>query len=99
MQEAIIGFAFGLGIMVMIFATSHNNAGQLNPAVTIGLVAAGVSPILQALLNIVAQARSTCNQMSRVTQTKCFLLSATKHTLYIQTGTRPEHQKETSSEM
>ena len=58
MQEAIIGFAFGLGIMFSIYATAHNNSGQLNPAVTIALVAAGVTPIAQACLNIVGQVRS-----------------------------------------
>jgi glycerol uptake facilitator-like aquaporin len=43
--------------MFMIYATAHNNSGQLNPAVTIALVAAGVAPIAQALVNIAAQAR------------------------------------------
>lgn len=54
-KEAIIGYAFGFGITFMIYATAHNNAGQLNPAVTLSLVAAGVQPLAQALLNICAQ--------------------------------------------
>lgn len=54
-KEAIIGFAFGIGILFMIYATAHNNAGQLNPAVTISLIAAGACPIAQGLLNIVGQ--------------------------------------------
>jgi aquaporin Z len=54
-KEAIIGFAFGIGIIFMIFATAHNNSGQLNPAVTIGLISAGVCPLVQGLLNIAGQ--------------------------------------------
>jgi aquaporin-4 len=54
-KEAIIGFSFGLGILFMIFATAHNNAGHLNPAVTIALICAGVCPALQGALNIAGQ--------------------------------------------
>jgi glycerol uptake facilitator-like aquaporin len=54
-KEAIIGFAFGIGILCMIYATAHNNAGQLNPAVTIGLVCSGNCPAPQAALNIAGQ--------------------------------------------
>lgn len=58
-KEAIIGFAFGLGILFMIYATAHNGSGHLNPAVTISLIAAGACSIVQGILNIAAQVRAT----------------------------------------
>merc|ERR1711934_539382 len=36
-----IAFAFGLAIMVLVFATADISGGHLNPAVTLALLAAG----------------------------------------------------------
>ena len=42
-----VGIAFGAAIFVAISATAHNNSDQLNPAVSIALMAAGTCPLLQ----------------------------------------------------
>ena len=43
-----VGIAFGAAIFVAISATAHNNSDQLNPAVSVALMAAGSCPLLQA---------------------------------------------------
>jgi MIP family channel proteins len=50
-----VALAHGLTIGVMVSATMQISGGQLNPAVTVGLVTARRLPIIQAGTNIVAQ--------------------------------------------
>jgi MIP family channel proteins len=50
-----VALAHGLTIGVMVSATMQISGGQLNPAVTVGLVTARKLPIIQAGTNIVAQ--------------------------------------------
>jgi aquaporin Z len=50
-----VALAHGLTIAVMVSATMHISGGQLNPAVTIGLLATGKIGVRQAGVNIVAQ--------------------------------------------
>ena len=50
-----VALAHGLTIAVMVSATMHISGGQLNPAVTIGLLSAGKIGVRQAGVNIVAQ--------------------------------------------
>jgi len=47
--------AFGFTIVAFAYATGHTSGGQMNPAVTIGLVASGNLPALQGVCNIAAQ--------------------------------------------
>eukprot|EP00890_Picochlorum_soloecismus_P003625 jgi/Picsp_1/4263/NSC_01772-R1_plasma membrane intrinsic protein len=47
--------AFGLAITVLAYATSHLSGGQLNPAVSFGLLLAGELSAIQAVINIIAQ--------------------------------------------
>jgi Major intrinsic protein len=54
-SSSIVGFAFGFGIFFMISATAHNNSDQLNPAVSIALMACGSCPLLQGFVNIAGQ--------------------------------------------
>jgi MIP family channel proteins len=50
-----VALAHGLTIAVMVSATMQISGGQLNPAVTVALVAVGKVPIVQAGINLVAQ--------------------------------------------
>jgi MIP family channel proteins len=52
---AAIAFAHGLTIMVFAFAYGSISGGHMNPAVTIGVLAAGAMPFGDALGYIVAQ--------------------------------------------
>jgi len=47
--------AFGLAITVLAYATSHLSGGQLNPAVSFGLLLAGELSAIQTGINIIAQ--------------------------------------------
>ena len=47
--------AFGFTIVALAYGTGHTSGGQINPAVTIGLVASGNLPALQGALNIGGQ--------------------------------------------
>lgn len=47
--------AFGMGILTMVYAIGHISGGQLNPAVTLGLVLSGNLGLLQGAANAVAQ--------------------------------------------
>jgi len=53
--ELQIAFAFGMGILVLVYATAHTSGGQLNWAVTLGLVVEGSLETLQACANMLAQ--------------------------------------------
>jgi len=48
-------FAFGMAIMVLVYAVGHTSGGQLNWAVTIGLVTSGDMEIYQGCANACAQ--------------------------------------------
>ncbi len=50
-----IALAHGLAIAVMVSATMTISGGQLNPAVTIGLMSVRKLPLMQGITNIVAQ--------------------------------------------
>ncbi len=50
-----VALAHGLTIAVMVSATMTISGGQLNPAVTFGLLVAGKIPSAQAAVNVVAQ--------------------------------------------
>lgn len=50
-----IAMAFGLTVLTMAFAVGHISGGHFNPAVTLGLVAAGRHPAREAAPYIVAQ--------------------------------------------
>jgi aquaporin Z len=67
----IIGVAFAIGIVVMTMARSigHISGGHYNPAVTLGLVAGGRFPALQAPGYIIVQllaAASACGVFSLI---------------------------------
>lgn len=47
--------AFGMGILTMAYAIGHISGGQLNPAVTLGLVLSGNLGLLQGIANALAQ--------------------------------------------
>ncbi|CAH0691342.1 unnamed protein product [Chilo suppressalis] len=51
----LIAFAFGLTIFAAISAIGHVSGGHINPAVTIGLAAAGRVKVVRAVLYIIAQ--------------------------------------------
>lgn len=51
----VTALAFGLGITVMAYATGHLSGGQLNPAVTLGLVLTGALHPIQGIANVCAQ--------------------------------------------
>jgi len=48
-------FAFGMAIMVLVYAIAHTSGGQLNWAVTIGLMVSGDLESLQGCANMLAQ--------------------------------------------
>jgi len=50
-----IAFAFGMSIMVLVYAIAHTSGGQLNWAVTIGLMVSGDLESLQGCANMLAQ--------------------------------------------
>ena len=50
-----ISFAFGLTVLTMAFTVGHISGGHFNPAVTLGLVAAGRHPVKEAAPYIGAQ--------------------------------------------
>jgi MIP family channel proteins len=50
-----VGLAFGIGIMVLAYSIGHISGGEINGAVTIGLIAAGVQSPVQGIANIAAQ--------------------------------------------
>ena len=50
-----VSLAFGLTVLTMAYAVGHISGGHFNPAVTLGLVAAGKFPARDALPYIVAQ--------------------------------------------
>ncbi len=52
---AAIALAHGLTIAVMVTATGHISGGHLNPAVTLGLYAAGRVRLSQAVVYVIAQ--------------------------------------------
>ncbi|GAB4814534.1 hypothetical protein N2152v2_001580 [Parachlorella kessleri] len=51
----ITALAFGLAITVLAYATGHLSGGQMNPAVTFGLVGVGALNPMQGLANLCAQ--------------------------------------------
>jgi glycerol uptake facilitator-like aquaporin len=55
LESTIVGLVFGFAIFVTISATAHNNADELNPAVTVALIVVGTCPILQGIGNICGQ--------------------------------------------
>lgn len=50
-----IAFAFGMAIMVLVYAIAHTSGGQLNWAVTLGLMVNGGMQVPQAFANMLAQ--------------------------------------------
>src|SRR2546429_9026270 len=50
-----VALAHGLAIAVMVSATMHISGGQLNPAVTVGLLSVGKIGLRQAGINVIAQ--------------------------------------------
>jgi len=51
----LVALAFGISIMVLASATLHTSGGQINCAVTLGLVISGALPWQQGLANFVGQ--------------------------------------------
>jgi aquaporin Z len=50
-----VALAFGLSVVTMAYAVGHVSGGHFNPAVTLGLVAAGRTPAAQAPGYVIAQ--------------------------------------------
>src|SRR6476620_11305565 len=50
-----VSFAFGLSVLTMAYAVGHVSGGHFNPAVTLGLFAAGRVPIKDIIPYIAAQ--------------------------------------------
>ena len=40
-ERLMVSFAFGMSIMVLVYAIAHHSGGQINPAVTFSLVLGG----------------------------------------------------------
>lgn len=55
MRYAVIGTIFGIALTFMIFATAHTSGGHLNPAVTLAMMASGVTPPFEGMVMIVGQ--------------------------------------------
>mmetsp|Transcript_14310 Transcript_14310/g.48935 ORF Transcript_14310/g.48935 Transcript_14310/m.48935 type:complete len:206 (+) Transcript_14310:271-888(+) len=51
----MVASAFGMGILVLAYATGHHSGGQINCAVTLSLVLGGQVPWFQGLANFIAQ--------------------------------------------
>merc|ERR1719210_350822 len=54
-KTVTISFAFSLTVGAMIYAIGHYSGGQINPAVTLGLVFTGRTTIAQGVLDVVFQ--------------------------------------------
>lgn len=50
-----VGLSFGIAIMVLAYSIGHISGGEINCAVTLGLIIAGVQSPLQGAANVVAQ--------------------------------------------
>merc|ERR1719284_1965841 len=50
-----VALSFGLAISALAYAIGHYSGGQMNCAVTLGLVLVGQCGIIQGILNFVAQ--------------------------------------------
>src|SRR5579872_1265252 len=50
-----VAFAFGLTVLTMAYAVGHISGGHFNPAVTVGLWAAGRCTVGDGILYIIAQ--------------------------------------------
>jgi glycerol uptake facilitator-like aquaporin len=55
----VVAFTFGMAITVMVYMTAHTSGGHLNPAITAGCMAAGLTTPIQAAANIIAQCIGT----------------------------------------
>jgi glycerol uptake facilitator-like aquaporin len=55
LNTLIVALAFGLGIGTVIYMIGHHSGGHVNPAVTLGMVAAGMTSPIQAVGHIVSQ--------------------------------------------
>lgn len=51
----LVGFAFGMAIMVLAYSIGHHSGGHLNCAVTFSLVLGGQVPWYQGVANLIAQ--------------------------------------------
>jgi len=54
-KKLVIALCFGIGVMVLAYATGHHSGGQLNCAVTFSLCLGGAVSWQQGALNFVAQ--------------------------------------------
>ena len=54
-KRLMVAFAFGMSIMVLVYAVNHHSGGQLNCAVTFSLVLGGRVTIIQGIANLAAQ--------------------------------------------
>jgi aquaporin Z len=50
-----VALAFGLTVLTMAYAVGHISGGHFNPAVTVGLVAGGRTPVADLLPYVIAQ--------------------------------------------
>jgi len=54
-DRAAISLAFGLAVMAIVSFTGHVSGGNLNPAVSVGLLAGGKLSLLKCVLYVIAQ--------------------------------------------